>query len=69
MGRAPDLKSYVKQGCEESQTEVEIKGGRRGKNTILHCTFGRESDKTSWKINGEAIDTVHDWRLGWELID
>lgn len=53
MGRAPDLKSYVKQGCEEAQTEVEIKGGRGKRNTILHCTFGRENDKTAWRINGE----------------
>ena len=55
MGRAPDLKSYVKQGCEEAQTEVEIKGGRGGRNTVLHCTFGRESGKTAWRVNGESI--------------
>jgi hypothetical protein len=58
MGRAPDLKSYVKQGCEEAQTEVEIKGGRGKRNTILHCTFGRENDKTAWRINGESPSPI-----------
>jgi hypothetical protein len=54
MGRAPDLRSYVQQGCEEAQIEVELKGGRGGRNTVLHCTFERESDRSAWRINGES---------------
>lgn len=52
MGRAPDLRSYVKQGCEESWTEVELKGLPGKRNTVLSCRFTREDDKSEWKIDG-----------------
>ena len=52
MGRANDLKSYVKQGTDLAETEIELKA-KRGKNVVIKRKFQREDDKSEWFINGE----------------
>lgn len=52
MGRAPDLKSYVKQGKEEAWTEIEIRGKKGKRNHVIWRRFTRE-EKSEWKLNGE----------------
>lgn len=52
MGRAHDLKSYVKQGSEVAAIEIELKG-RRGKgNSVVHREFSRIDDKSTFTLNG-----------------
>ena len=55
MGRAHDLKSYVKQGCIEAWTEVELKGRPGKANVIIWRRFNREDDKSEFRINGERL--------------
>jgi hypothetical protein len=52
MGRAPDLKAYVKQGTEVAELEIELKGTPGKRNIIIRRRFTREDDKSDWKING-----------------
>ncbi|GFZ45363.1 hypothetical protein JCM24511_03089 [Saitozyma sp. JCM 24511] len=54
MGRAHDLKSYVKQGCIEAWTEIELKGRPGKANVIIWRRFNREDDKSEFRINGET---------------
>jgi hypothetical protein len=59
MGRAHDLKSYVKQGCIEAWTEIELKGRPGKANVIIWRRFNREDDKSEFRINGEHLS--HCW--------
>lgn len=52
MGRAHDLKSYVKQGSEVAEIEIELKGRRGKRNSIVHRTFSRADDKSTFTLNG-----------------
>lgn len=54
MGRANDLRAYVKQGREEGTVEVELKGRRGKRNPVIWRKFNRE-DKSEWKLNGECL--------------
>ncbi|CAK9780717.1 unnamed protein product [Cutaneotrichosporon oleaginosum] len=51
MGRAHDVRSYVKQGTEVATVEIELKGRRRSGNPIVWRRFGRDSDKSEWMLN------------------
>ena len=53
MGRASDLKAYVKQGAEEAETEIELKGKRGERNVKIMRKFNREDNKSEWLMNGE----------------
>ena len=53
MGRASDLKSYVKQGTEQAETEIELKGKPGKRNVIIKRRFQRDDDKSEWFLNGE----------------
>lgn len=55
MGRATDLKAYVKQGAEEAQLEIELKGFRGKKNPVIGMTFTRARDASEWTLQGNAI--------------
>jgi len=61
MGRASDLKSYVKQGTEQAETEIELKAKRGKKNVIIKRRFQRDDDKSEWFLNGVLIhrDATH----------
>jgi hypothetical protein len=52
MGRAKYLRAYIKQGREEATLEVEVKGHRGKRNSIVWRKFNR-LDKSEWKLNGE----------------
>ncbi|BEJ13844.1 hypothetical protein CspHIS471_0310180 [Cutaneotrichosporon sp. HIS471] len=54
MGRAHDVRSYVKQGTEVAEIEIELKGHKRKANPIIWRQFGRDSDKSEWKLNSKA---------------
>jgi hypothetical protein len=52
MGRATDLKSYVKQGKEEAWTEIEVRSKSGRRDHVIWRRFTRE-EKSEWKLNGE----------------
>jgi hypothetical protein len=52
MGRATDLKSYVKQGKEVAWTEIEVRGPIGKRNHVIWRRFTRE-EKSEWKLNGK----------------
>lgn len=56
MGRANDIKAYVKQGTEQATTEIELKGSKKTKmkNIIIKRRFTRDNDTSEWFINGES---------------
>jgi hypothetical protein len=54
MGRANDIKAYVKQGTEQATTEIELKGAPRKKNIVIKRVFTRENDASDWFLNGES---------------
>lgn len=54
MGRAHDVRSYVKQGTEVAEIEIELKGHRRKRNPVIWRKFSRDSDKSEWKLNGRS---------------
>ncbi|WWD18357.1 hypothetical protein CI109_102807 [Kwoniella shandongensis] len=53
MGRAKELRAYVKQGCDEATVEIELKGRRGKRNTVIWRKINREDEKSDWKLNGE----------------
>lgn len=55
MGRASDLKSYVKQGTEIAETEIELKGKAGKRNVVIWRRFTRDDDKSEWRINGVHV--------------
>ena len=55
MGRASDLKSYVKQGAEVAETEIELKAKTGNNNIVIWRRFTREDDKSDWRINGQSL--------------
>ncbi|WOO77751.1 Structural maintenance of chromosome0s protein 5 [Vanrija pseudolonga] len=55
MGRAQDLKSYVKQGTEVAETEIELKGPIGKPNLVIWRRFSRDNDKSEFKLNGKAV--------------
>ncbi|KAK8858466.1 hypothetical protein IAR55_002693 [Kwoniella newhampshirensis] len=54
MGRAKELRAYVKQGCDEATVEIELKGRGGKRNTIIWRKISREHEKSDWKLNGEG---------------
>jgi hypothetical protein len=57
MGRATDLKSYVKQGKEVAWTEIEVRAAPGKKNHVIWRKFTRE-EKSEWKLNGISLSPV-----------
>ena len=60
MGRANDLRSYIKQGQEAAETEVELKGRPGKRNLVITRSWDRESDgKSQYKLNGGSADDAN----------
>nr|ODN86886.1 hypothetical protein L203_03659 [Cryptococcus depauperatus CBS 7841] len=55
MGRANEIKSYVKQGHEEAYIEIELKGRNGDINPIICRKFNRHDEKSDWKLNRQSI--------------
>ena len=55
MGRASDLKAYVKQGAEVAETEIELKAKPGNENIVIWRRFTRGDDKSEWRINGQSL--------------
>lgn len=51
MGRATDLKSYIKQGKEEAWTEIVLRGKPGKRNYVIWRNFTR-GNKSEWQLNG-----------------
>jgi hypothetical protein len=51
MGRATDLKSYVKQGKEVAWTEIQVRAPAGKRDHVIWRKFTRE-EKSEWKLNG-----------------
>jgi len=66
MGRAHDLKAYVKQGTERAETEIELKGKRGKRNIVIRRRFQRENDTSEWFLNASpsTLKAVRDTVLG-----
>ncbi|OCF62348.1 hypothetical protein L486_02016 [Kwoniella mangroviensis CBS 10435] len=54
MGRANELKAYVKQGADQATVEIELKGKRGKRNTVIWRKFNKEDEKSEWKYNGST---------------
>ncbi|WVW84511.1 hypothetical protein I302_106545 [Kwoniella bestiolae CBS 10118] len=54
MGRANELKAYVKQGADQAMVEIELKGKRGKRNTVIWRKFNKEDEKSEWKYNGST---------------
>jgi len=54
MARGEDLRSFIKQGMDWAETEVELKGKRGKKNMVIYRRFTREQ-RSEWKLNGAFI--------------
>lgn len=55
MGRSPELKSYVKQDAEIATIEIELKAAKGRRNPVIWRRFGRDSEKSTFKLNGEPV--------------
>ncbi|WVQ72935.1 hypothetical protein IAR50_002497 [Cryptococcus sp. DSM 104548] len=53
MGRANEIRSYVKQGHDEAQLEIEIKGRHNKANAIICRKFNRMNEQSEWLLDGE----------------
>jgi len=51
LGRAKDIKDFVKHGKEKAIIEIELKTKGREK-LVIRRTFGREKNTSTWKIDG-----------------
>jgi len=63
MGRATDLKSYVKQGKEIAWTEIQVRAPAGKRDHVIWRKFARE-EKSEWKLNGMSAF----WQTGSNLI-
>lgn len=63
MGRATDLKSYVKQGKEIAWTEIQVRAPAGKRDHVIWRKFTRE-EKSEWKLNGMSAV----WQTGSILI-
>lgn len=63
MGRATDLKSYVKQGKEIAWTEIQVRAPAGKRDHVIWRKFTRE-EKSEWKLNGMLAV----WQTGSSLI-
>ncbi|WVO23728.1 uncharacterized protein IAS62_005084 [Cryptococcus decagattii] len=55
MGRANEVKSYVKQGHDEAQLEIELKGNAGEENPTIWRKFNRHDERSEWKLNDESV--------------
>ena len=55
MGRANELRLYVKQNTEDAETEIELKGRKGRRNTIIKRRFNRANDTSEWILNGKLV--------------
>jgi hypothetical protein len=63
MGRATDLKSYVKQGKEVAWTEIEVRAAAGKRDHVIWRKFTRE-EKSEWKLNGGCLHSRRADKIG-----
>lgn len=52
LGRASELKAFVKNGCEEGFIEIELKGPLGKPNLVIRRHLNAADNKSIWKLNG-----------------
>ena len=57
MGRAKDVVSYIKQGTDIAETEIELKGKPGKPNIVIKRRMTREDGKSEWHINN--VQSTH----------
>ncbi|WWC62417.1 uncharacterized protein I303_105013 [Kwoniella dejecticola CBS 10117] len=69
MGRSNELKAYVKQGADQAEVEIELKGKKGKRNTVIWRKFNRIDEKSEWKKNRssctrrEVLDHVQNYGI------
>ena len=53
LGRASELKAFVKNGCEEGFIEIELKGVVGKPNLVIRRHLNATDNKSIWKLNGQ----------------
>jgi chromosome segregation ATPase len=56
LGRAKEVASFVKQGAEESEIEIELKTLQEGKpNPVIRRHLARSDNRSDWFLNGKKV--------------
>lgn len=56
LGRAKDVASFVKQGCNEGWIELELKAPKdTTQNIIIRRSLERNNNASEWRINGKKV--------------
>ncbi|EIW76265.1 P-loop containing nucleoside triphosphate hydrolase protein [Coniophora puteana RWD-64-598 SS2] len=54
MGRATDVKSFVKHGATEGYIEIELKGAKKQRNVIIRRHLSADKKSSSFTLNGKS---------------
>ena len=52
LGRAKEIKEFVKHGKDKAIVELELKG-KNDRTVVIRREFGRNENKSFWFINGK----------------
>ncbi|KZV88580.1 P-loop containing nucleoside triphosphate hydrolase protein [Exidia glandulosa HHB12029] len=55
LGRASELKAFVKNGCEEGFIEIELKGALGKGNLVIRRSINATDNKSIWRLNGQEV--------------
>lgn len=54
LGRAPNIKYFVRLGQSDAYTKIEIKGKEGRPNLVIKREFNKDTDKSVFYMNGES---------------
>jgi chromosome segregation ATPase len=54
LGRATEMKSYVKLGCTDASIEIELKGPIGERNPVIRRALSNKDDRSKWTLNGSG---------------
>lgn len=55
LGRAKDIASYVKQGCDEGWIEIELKGFIGEENVVIRRSIHRKDNTSEYRLNNKKV--------------
>ncbi|EJD35341.1 P-loop containing nucleoside triphosphate hydrolase protein [Auricularia subglabra TFB-10046 SS5] len=53
LGRAGELKAFVKNGCDEGFIEIELRGPLGKPNLVIRRLLNANDNKSIWRLNGQ----------------
>jgi hypothetical protein len=62
LGRADNVKDYIRRGCDRGWVETTLSGGPGRPDLVIRCElYKTESNgyKTDWRINRECCQQLH----------